>query len=89
MKVEVTQEDIDSARDALQSYAANRCFDCPVALGAKRAYNRPIKVGTRYLAYRERHLVHDIDLPEVAIAFIYDFDHQRTVSPFSFEVPDI
>ena len=94
IKVEVTQDDIDNARTALNQYnptAAHRCFACPVALGAARAYGVLIKVGPRHMGYRDeyRHTIGQIALPGVAIAFIKDFDHCQTVSPFSFEAADI
>lgn len=93
--VEVTEKDI---ADGLCSDA----FGCPVALAIRRAIGIPTPVpidqlmknptvgvtGKNAYVWHE-HSVGDrpaIPLPKDAEAFVDDFDHQRTVQPFTFQI---
>ena len=78
MKIYVTQNDIDTG--------IKRSYDsCPVALAVSRVVNRGKSfVGKRiivpYVAGRH------IDTPESVSKFVDDFDFDRPVSPFIFEL---
>jgi hypothetical protein len=77
--INVTQEDIDSGHKG-------QCETCPIALAAMRVFK------TRVLAEgQELHVYHNdiwnlFFLPEEATYFIKAFDHDKPVSPFSFEI---
>lgn len=56
---------------------------CPIALALKAQCAE-----NRILVYRHYATVNDaaVRLPLIATAFIQDFDHQRGVEPFTFDV---
>ena len=81
MIIEVTAEDI---RLGTPSYG-----NCPISRAAKRAFNREI-VNTDF---PKLYVGIDLDtpcgvydLPPEARVFIHDFDGERIVKPFTFEV---
>lgn len=80
MRVEVTQEDIDTAN----SHCACRCLECPVALGANRAFGQPVTVDGIFL--RALNSGRGVELPRVAKKFVMAFDLGRPVAPFAFDL---
>ncbi len=80
MKIEVTQEDIDSGVRA-------DCRRCPIALSVKRA------TGCKYVGVTNFNLFADygwreihIPLPSDALDFVHNFDEGRPVKPAQFEM---
>jgi len=61
------------------------CSFCPVALALTEVGWRGIVVGTDSFAVDSGALT--IPLPKIAQDFISDFDHDRPVKPFDFEIP--
>lgn len=76
--INVTQEDIDKG-------IKNSCFNCALALSAKRALeDANLSVGAKTIFWVTK-LV-DFNLPQVAIDFIKAFDTNQPVSPFTFDL---
>lgn len=76
MKIEVTQEDIDVGER--WNWTQN-----PVSLAIRRC------VGTALAVVDEEEIYYDgidIDTPEVVKGFIYDFNINNPVQPFTFEL---
>jgi hypothetical protein len=77
--INVTEDDIKNAR-------RQSCTRCPIA-NAFRKLNVPfLGVWVNMIAFPYDSNRDDINLPEVAVKFINDFDNNKEVSPFSFEV---
>ena len=86
MKITVTQEHINEARDLLNSdqYVSVYC-KCPIALALQEAMNDPNwRVGGECI-WRAG-FMNAIVLPKEASTFIFKFDNNEEVKPFSFEV---
>lgn len=75
MNIEVTQADIDEGD-------ACNCRECPVALAIARAVGVEVRVEYLRVFIKEK-IIH---LPEQAVDFIDDFDSERPVKPFSFDL---
>jgi hypothetical protein len=77
MRIEVTQEDIDSGVQA-------DCAHCPVAKAIKRTIQRrDVYVEEKYCFVGDCR----IELPNKVSDFIFDFDNRRRrVAPFAFEL---
>lgn len=73
--INVTQQDIDKG-------IKRTCLTCPVAIAMARATGKSITVSRESFWYGMRR----IRLPKEAIDFIWAFDDDRKVEPFSFEV---
>ena len=77
MKIDVTAEDIS------QGKKSSPC-NCPVALALGRATERGVSVGSRGFCFFDEIL--DRDLPDEVVKFIFAYDRNKPVEPFSFEV---
>jgi len=83
MKIQVTQEHIDRGK-------RGSCGSCPIALAGKAAFpDYQIEVGLTSMQFHDKltfeHLF-GIYLPEKASKFIDDFDAERRVTPFEFDL---
>lgn len=77
MKITVTKKDIEKGmKDEMDR--------CPVAFAIKRRLKKRtgIDVGTRFVYYSAK----KTQLPKVARNFIFKFDHNEEVKPFSFNL---
>ncbi len=79
MIIEVTQEDIDNG------LSKNNC-DCPIALAAKRKSKLDYVSVTPHFVRLGSFGGKCFDLPAIARQFIRDFDAQKKVGPFSFQI---
>lgn len=96
MKITVTEEDIKTGWDwsytrLLRKYRGNidkheerRCSLCPVAIALSRVYGVPCVAETYRLRLGDR----VVRCPEVVSDWMYEFDCERTVAPFEFEIED-
>lgn len=75
MKIEVTQEHIDSGIPAA-------CNCCPIALAISEETGESVTVGGEAVHFQGRSLI----LPREVSAFIHSFDADGEVEPFSFEL---
>jgi hypothetical protein len=74
MTINVTQSDI-------QKGSRNNCVMCPIALAIRRAIpGSAVLVGGKRVDINGK----NYDLPESARKFIYQFDNDTQVIPFSF-----
>ena len=85
MKIQVTQEDIDSGRRL-------QCNHCPVAKALQRALkNRRIYTDGNFVwEERDHSFLTDkvvASLPQDVKFKIVDFDRDRKMQPFEFELP--
>lgn len=81
MKIQVTREDIDKAREQMKTEGASTC--CPIAQACKRKFgNEFIGVGKAWISLQQ----YFIFLPKPAVEFIRDFDKKHEVQPIEFEV---
>ena len=80
MRIEVTAQDIVEGERF-------GCYSCPIALALKRIGKRNWAVKSEILRrWTESGRAVDVPLPRDAKAFIDDFDHDRPVEPFSFDI---
>lgn len=83
MKIQVTQEHIDRG---------NQCesMACPIALAMTEALGIPVYVTPDAagvdMTYGDDEEV-EVELPELAQAFVAAFDLDRTGAPFAFDLP--
>jgi hypothetical protein len=79
--VDVTQNDIAHGRRGL-------CRECPAALAMERAgiVEPRVRNTELWLRTAHEHRLVKVRLPESAAKFIDDFDANRTVEPFSFQI---
>ena len=95
MKIQVTQEDINTAKARLAEHGCARSRNCPVAIAAQRA------TGAEYacvdgegvwIAYVDESGTHSgpfrILPPDVRL-FINRFDADKEVAPLEFDVDDL
>ena len=88
MKITVTQEDINGA--GLNAYlcpiarSIQRHIEMPYELHNVRVERRTVRVFNIYIKN-----IYEENLPEEAQNFIYDYDKDKPVVPFNFEIPDI
>ena len=75
MKIDVTQEDIVNGKK-------KSCDECPIALAMIRAGYKNVSVGSYFIS--SGNLTYLVP-PEVT-KFVLDFDAEKPVSPFSFEL---
>jgi len=83
MKIQVTQDDIDAG-------IPRSCRRCPIAKALDRMNVPYFSILTEFVAwsalyYDEKNIS---ILPTEALSFIQDFDHDRPVKPFEFELAD-
>lgn len=83
MLIKVTQEHIDKGTPT--------CSNCPVALAIKEHIdcNIALVVGPTFISMRHitrQNCYWEGDTPEVAAAFICNFDGKQPVEPFEFEL---
>lgn len=83
MKITVTQQDINNAKDSASS--------CPIALATKRAINKRIDVYVERsrIEFEGKGFCYRTVLPSKATVFVKSFDEYRKVEPFSFEIKNI
>lgn len=90
-RINVMQRDIDRANKARVSGNFENVAQCPVAFAATRAFGRKMHAG-RNSVHSMRVHTSDSDyddscyLPVEASQFTEDFDHDRPVKPFHFDV---
>ena len=87
MIIKVTQDDIDNG------IKEDNCF-CPIALAITRQLNREVSVCTRWIYIYGDHNIgwvydHQYDTPLIVRRFIDDFDFDRKVEPFEFELVNL
>lgn len=78
MKIKVTQSDIDNGE-------GGSCVACPIAIAIRRSVRSKIKavrVQKEYFSLNDGFY----DLPQEAQSFISEFDQQRAVKPFEFNI---
>ena len=80
MKIQVTQDDIDAG-------IPRSCRRCPIAKALDRMNIPYFGVLTLVIVWSARYKDNSI-LPTEALNFIQDFDHDRPVKPFEFELAD-
>lgn len=81
MRINVTQDDIDNG--------VSSCVWCPVARAVARATEMYVEVTATDIWIGHTPLVgRFVDTPEAAADFILQFDTNRKVQPFEFELPD-
>lgn len=86
MLIEVTQEDINCGCKGLSC-------DCPISIATNKkiqslgykTYGTLTTLGSIYIYMMDKR--HSFDLPIVAAKFVRDFDSDKDVEPFSFEIP--
>lgn len=87
LRVEVTAEDIKAG-------APDTCDACPIALAINRllpighadVFGRPGRIVERWESGLLKRRLAGFTLPEVAVAFVAEFDRGETVDPFVFEL---
>lgn len=82
-KIEVTQEDINNGK-------VGDCEYCPVALAMNRVTNKEWAIGNySYCETRDGEINSDSlrTLPREVTLWIFQFDKDNKVEPFSFELP--
>lgn len=85
MLVTVTQECIDRAIRALRHPKARKCICCPVAQALNKRYHvSSFHVHKKGVPMREATEL--ARLPESAVIFIAEFDRNKPVEPFKFEL---
>lgn len=80
IKVEVTQEHIDRG-------ASNDCWSCPIALSLGNYFDKSkvfYEVDAHYIDFPNEDIL--CLLKEEAVSFIDDFDSNKKVKPFSFDL---
>ncbi len=83
MLVNVTQEDIDTARRNQPFLIASE--SCPIALAVKRVFNTRVIVGRQRVIFPREHT--SAGLPHSACEFIGRFDNNKDpVFPFEFSL---
>lgn len=77
--VTVTQDDIDEGM-------VGKCGYCPIALALRRLGCVYVSVGVTTAAVTDSWgtPIQYYHLPDEASVFVYDFDHFKSVKPFSF-----
>jgi len=87
MQIQVTWEDITSARAELSSdkFKNNSCH-CPIARALKRQLSPDIWVYELFFEAVINNETKRFDLPDVARTFIELFDSGRNVKPISFHI---
>lgn len=76
MKIKVTQADIDAGE-------MQNCHWCPISHAVRRAYpESKVRIGNLTMAVDNK----GYDLPVEAKYFIGEFDADRPVTPFEFEI---
>jgi len=88
MKITVTQEHIDRARDHQSLSGFSVCTQCPVATALREHYPNA-SVGKMYTGavIFLNDLAEEIEIEEVT-EFVRAFDAYLPVQPFSFELPE-
>jgi hypothetical protein len=83
MLIEVTTDDIVNGK-------REKCRECPIALAFNRCmpeYQASVGVDTgSFFNHEDRLVISLAFLPEVARDFVLNFDMQKDVKPFSFEI---
>jgi hypothetical protein len=75
VRIEVGQEDIDQGCKASASY-------CPIARAVGRVIRGPVSVGAIWITLEDS----TVYLTDEARQWVWDFDNDRDVEPFSFEI---
>ena len=80
MNISVTQADIRNGQ-------RRECAACPIARAIRRKLHKLVKVGCWSASlWRDGEMTHMGELPKTAIQFIVDFDNDRLVKPFTFQM---
>lgn len=81
MKIEVTEDDINTGRP-------NNCHKCPITIAAHRAGLTGVTVTNYCINFDDPDLnrVSSLELPEKAQLFIEKYNNYEPVRPFSFEI---
>jgi hypothetical protein len=79
IRIEVTAEDIATGK-------MMHGDECPVALALRRETGVKWLVGSHYTVHPDDG--YKVDLPPIATDFVYSFDRELPVEPFSFEWRD-
>ena len=82
MKIKVTE-------DHIRNGTRRNPISCPIACAVKEQHPIAVEQGWRICSSEIERLSHDIasiDLPQEAKEFIDDFDNERPVQPFEFEI---
>lgn len=81
MTITVTQDDIDSGRP-------RSCSSCPVAIAIKRKHprSRDVSVGLMIIISYKTRSPRVLQVPYVASRFMFHFDLDSPVHPFTFEL---
>lgn len=85
MRIKVTRDHIEKARNAEYEGDEARSKICPIAQALMGNGLSDVRV----FANTIRTSVGTFPLPVVAIDFVYKFDDDRPVNPFEFEIPDL